>query len=910
MPDWKHIIREKLAGLRLDPRREAEIIEELAQHLDQRYAEARDGGATVEAAQALALAELRNAATLELEIRRAERARPLPESDAGVAPGVRGTANPRGNWLADLGQDLRYGARTLAKNRGFTAVAVLTLALGIGANTAIFSVVRGVLLRPLAYPDSERLAVLIHQQEPYGEAPQLAYQDFADIRQQSRDFDQLAAILIEQFVVMRGEEPARLNALRVTSSFFSTMGAQPTLGRAFLAEEEQQGKDRVAVVSDRFWRDYFGGERAAIGRALRLDGESYTVVGVLSPRFDFRMPLSSSFGIADVDIYVPLGASHRHAQNRAVFTFEVVGRLKPGASWAQAQSGLDTIAARLQAAYPATNSSRRYRAVPLHEQVVGGIRPALLVLLASAGLVLLIACANLGSLLLARATARHKELSIRAALGASRGRIVRQLAAESLLLSTSGGAAGLLLAVWVQQTLVQLPSVRIPRLDEIAIDASVLFIAAALTLATALLCSLAPILSLPAADVQAGLRDAARATAGRFTARLRSVLVVSEVAVSCVLLTGSVLLLSSLLAVLRVDAGFETERVLTLRVALTQQRYATWKQVTGTFRELLARVEALPGVEHAGLTGSLPLSGHSIGSSLHLEGRPLAGNEPAPTVRWQYVFPGYFGAMGIPLLRGRDFTGADQERTVHQTIISESLAHAHFPNQDPIGKRVSLGPQQEKPDWHEIIGVVGDVRHGSLEETPIPRAYDVFGQHRGLAMFMTVRTANDPAAVTAAVRHALRELDPEAPVYRAATMEMLIAESVAPRKYLSLLVGCFAGLAFVLAAVGIHGVLAYSVERRTQEIGVRVALGARPRNVLGFVLREGMTLALAGLAAGLGASLVLGRLWQNVLYRVTPTDLATYALVATVVSVVAAAACLAPARRAMRVDPMVVLRRE
>jgi len=906
MPEWKQIIREKLAGLDLDPRREADIVEELAQDLEDRFREAVARGSNEAEARAAALAELHDSQLLAHEIHRAEQTRARPESLAGTTPGIAASSN----WLADLWHDLRFGLRMLARNPGFAAVAIITLALGIGANTATFSVVRGVLLRPLAYPDSGRLAVFIHQQEPYGEAPQLAYLDFADIRQQSRDFENMAAILIDQFVALRGEEPVRIDGLRVTSSFFATMGAPPVLGRAFSADEEQAGKDRVAVISDRFWRAHFAGSHAAIGSPLTLEGQAYTVVGVLPPDFDFRMPLSSSFSIGNVDIYVPLGPSSGYAQNRAVFTFETIGRLKPGVSWTQAQSSLDTVAARLQSAYPDTNTGRRYRLIPLQEQVVGGIRRALLVLLAAAGLVLLIACANLGSLLLARATARHKELSVREALGASRGRILRQLIAESLLISILGGTAGVLLAVWVRNALVRLPDVEIPRLGEIAVDSTVLLFAAALALATALICSLAPLAGLRGADVQSGLRFNTRSTGGPFTARLRSVLVASEVAVACILLVGSALLLSSLMAVLRTPTGFDTERVLTLRVALTQQRYKTWREVTATFHELASQIEALPGVEHVGLSGSLPLTGHNVGSSLWIEGRVLAARQQAPSVRWQYVFPGYFRSMGIPLLRGRDFTVADQERTAHQTIISESLARANFPGEDPIGKLVYYGTQQEKPEWHEVIGVVGDVRHGSLEEVPVPRAYDLFGQHRGLALFMTVRTAQDPAAVAASVRHVLRKLDPEAPVYRVATMENLIDRSVAPRKYLSLLVGCFAALAFVLAVVGIHGVLAYNVERRTPEIGVRIALGATRSDVLGMVLREGMMLTLAGIAAGVVASLALGRFLQSLLYGVAPTDLRIYVLVGIVLMAVALLACWVPARRAVRVDPMMALRHE
>jgi putative ABC transport system permease protein len=905
MPEWKQLIRERLAGLKLDPRREAEIVEELAQDLEQRYTEALASGVSHSKAQAEALRQLENAEALCAAIRRAERPAPLPESLAGGLLG-----GSRGNWAADLIHDLRYHLRVLAKSPGFAAVAILTLALGIGANTAIFTVVEAVLLRPLPYGDSERLAVLMQFQEPYGEAPQLAYLDYSDIRQQSPDFENLAAILIDGFTVVRGQDPMPVNGLRVTASFFPTMALRPALGRAFLPEEEAQGRDRVAVISDRFWREQFGSDRAAIGALLKLDGESYQVVGVLPPRFDFTLPLTSSFVIRDVDVYVPLSKANSYAQRRTVFTFEVVGRLKAGASFAQAQTGLNTIAARLAAAHPDSNTGRRFLTKSMHQQVVGDAQPALLVLLCAAGLVLLIACANLGSLLLARATARRKEFSIRAALGASRGRMARQLVTESLLLSTLGGGAGLLLAVWVKTVLVQLPGVPLPRLEEVTVDPPVLLFAGALTLVTALLCSLAPMFSLRGADVQSGLRDAARSTSRGFAFRLRSSLVAGEVAAACVLLIGSTLLLTSLLAVWRAPTGFDAQRVLTLRVALTQQRYESWKQVTATFHELATRIGALPGVEAAALTGSLPLSGHNVGSSLWIGGRETGATHEAPSVRWQYVFPGYFRTMGIPLLRGRDFTAADQERAAHQTIISESLARAHFPGQDPIGKRVYYGPRQEKPDWHEIIGVAGDVRHGSLEEAPVPRAYDLFGQHRGLSMSLLVRTVTDAEAITSAVRHALRELDPEAPAYSVATMETLMERSVAPRKYLSILVGSFAGLAFVLAVVGLHGVLAYSVERRTQEIGVRVALGATRANVMGLVLREGLTLAAVGLAVGLAGSLGLAQLLQGLLYGVGASDVRVYALVATVIVAVAVAACVWPARRALRVDPITALRHE
>jgi putative ABC transport system permease protein len=814
--------------------------------------------------------------------------------------------------MQTIWQDLRYGARMLLNQPGFTLIAVLTLALGIGANTAIFSVIDGVLFRALPYAEPERLVLIWGKHAQQGEQQQqVSYLDFADIRQQRDIFDEAAAIFLQSLTLTEQGGAERFRGMLVSANFFRLLGVEAVRGRAFSPEEEQPGNDKVVVISHRLWQNRFGVAEDIVGRKLKVNDESLTVVGVMPAGFDLEFPLTPAFRIEDSDLWLPLTSAHRMAGSRGIYTYEVIARLQKGVEPAQARAALKAIGGRLEQAYPDTNRGRSFDLISLQQQMTGDVRPLLLILLAAVGAVLLIACVNVANLSLGRASARQKEIAIRAALGAGRGRLARQMLTESLLLALMGGAAGLLLAWWLVDALVKFPGLNLPRAEEVGIDARVLGFSFGLALLTGLLFGLIPALVAARPDLQQVLKDGGgRTSAGAGSRRLRSLLIVAEVSLAFLLLVGAGLLTGSFVSLLNVKVGFNTERLLTFAVSLPAARASQTPQRVVFYQQLQTRLASLPEVESVGIVSSLPLSGHSNGAAVLVEGRPLPAGEQAPTIGWQSASAGYFKTIGIPVLRGRNFTAEDAARAQRVAMINESLARRVFPNEDPVGRRVAFGAPRTQADWREIIGVVGDARHHTLEIEPEPRAYDLFEQSSSSSMFIVVRTAGDPSRLANVARQQARELEPEAPVYLLATMDELVARSTATRRFSMLLVGGFALIALLLAAVGIYGVLSFAVSERRQEIGIRIALGAGRFDILRLVVGQALALTGAGMLIGLAGSLLLTRFMTNLLYGVSPTDPRILMLVAMALTLVALLACYIPARRATEVDPMITLRAE
>ncbi|HYY97748.1 MAG TPA: ABC transporter permease [Pyrinomonadaceae bacterium] len=898
MPDWKEEIRSRLSRSGLAPAREAEIVEELSQHLEDRYEQSLASGATEEEARRAALVELTEGDLLSRELRRVER----PARAEPVAPG-----SPRGSGvLGDFWQDLRYGLRALRKHPGFTAVAVTALALGIGANTAIFSVVNTVLLRPLPYKDPDRLVMVWEDDTKHGyprDTPAAA--NYVDWREQNGVFEGMAALADQSFNLTGMGDPERLEGKRASANLFNILGVEPLLGRGFLPEDDQPGAGRVVVLSHGLWQRRFGADPKVIGRALELNGQSYTVVGVMPPSFQFPSP--------EDELWVPIAFTQQEAASRGRHYLNVVARMKPGVSVEQAQAEMSTIAARLQQQYPDYNTELGAVVVPLHEQVVGDIRPALLVLLGAVGFVLLVACANVANLLLARAAARQKEIALRVALGASRARLVRQFLTESVLLAALGGVVGLLLALWGVNLLKAFIPDSISQVKAIAVDAKVLGFTLLVSLLTGLIFGLAPATQSSNFNLNETLKEGGRDTAsGSRGKRIRSLLVVAEVAVSLVLLIGAGLLINSFLRLRSVEPGFKPGNLLTMGVELSEQKYPDLARRTAFYDDLISRVEALPGVRSASVTNWIPLvsQGDSVGVSV--DGLPDPGPGKKPIVVTRIVGPHYFKTMGIQLVRGRDFDERqDRVDAPAVVVVSEATARRFWPGEDPVGKRITPGTPTTPEDWCQVIGVVKDVRQFDLAAEPRPQMYLNYPQADFFApRHLVVSTSVDPLGLAGAVRKAVWEIDRDQPVSNVRTMEDVLSESLARQRFSMLLLGVFAGLALVLAAVGLYGVMSYTVAQRTREIGVRMALGAQTGHVLRLVVAQGLKLALVGVALGLVAAFMLTRVMSSLLFGVSPTDPATLAVISLVLVGVALLASYIPARRATKVDPLVALRHE
>ncbi|HYG10021.1 MAG TPA: ABC transporter permease [Pyrinomonadaceae bacterium] len=901
MPDWKKEIGRRLSGLRLAPTREAEIIEELAQHLDDRYEQSLQGGASREEAYQAALLELTGSDFLAQELRRVERS-------VRQEPVVAG-AQRRMNMFGDVWQDLSYGLRMLLKNPGFTLVAVIALALGIGANSAIFSVVNTVLLRPLPYQDPERL-VMVWEDDTKGGYPRdtPSAANYADWRDQNQVFEGMAAMANMSFNLTGTGEPERLDGRRVSANLFPLLGVEPQLGRAFLPEEDQPGGNRVVVLSHGLWQRRFGSDANIKGKSLTLNGESYTVVGVMPPHFQFPS--------RDDELWVPIAFTSEEAANRGRHYLQVVARMKPGVTLEQAQAEMNTIAARLQQQYPAQNTGLGATVTSLHEHVVGDIKPALLVLLGAVGFVLLIACANVANLLLARAAVRQKEISIRVALGASRLRLIRQFLTESILLAALGGGVGLLLSLWGVSLLKAFIPENIAQARDISIDGRVLLFTLFVSLLTGLIFGLAPAAQASNFNLNETLKEGGRdSAAGSRGNRIRGLLVIAEVAVSLILLIGAGLLINSFMRLSSVDPGFRTDKLLTMQVELSELKYPDHARRSAFYTELINRIEALPGVSSAAVTNWIPLvrQGDSIGFSIEGRPDPAPGQGKRPTVVTRVTSPHYFQTMGIQLLQGRGFVEQDRVDAPAVAVINETMARRFWPDQDPIGKRITPGsPDSPDPDdWITIVGIARDVRQFELVADPKPQMYLTYAQAGFFApRHLVVSTNVEPLGLASMVRKAVWEIDKDQPVSNIRTMEEVLSESIARQRFSMLLLGIFAAVALVLAAVGIYGVMSYSVAQRTREIGIRMALGARRSDVLKLTVGGGLKLVLIGVAIGLGAAFILTRVMSSLLFGVSATDPTTFIIISLVLIGVAVLASYIPARRATRVDPMVALRYE
>jgi putative ABC transport system permease protein len=807
-----------------------------------------------------------------------------------------------------LWQDIRYGFRGLLKRPGFTAVAVLTLSLGIGANTAIFSMVNAVLLRPLPFKDPERLVIVSETaRRETVERRSASYPDFVDWRDQNQVFDELAAFDDASFALTVAHEPERLRGELVSASYFSLLGVQMAIGRTFLPEEDRTPDTHpVVILSHRVWQRRFNADPSVIGKNLKVNDLDYTVVGVAPAGFN-GLTSNAEFWIPF--IMVDAGTSDKSLPLRGRRWHEVIARLKPGVSIAQAQADMDTIARRLEQAHPETNKDRGVRLIPVDEEFVGEFQSALLILLGAVAFVLLISCTNVANLLLARAAARHKEMAIRAALGASRGRVIRQLLTESTLLAVVGGGVGLLSAAWGVDALIALAPVSVPSFVEIGIDERVLVFTLAVSVLTGILFGLAPALGASAADLNEPLKEGNRgSTRGLHHRRARRLLVVTEVALAVVLLVGAGLMIKSFQRLQAFDPGFKAENVVTARVRLPEQRYSPEK-INDFSRQLIEKLESAPSAESVSVASDVPLGGVVNATSVAIEGRTEA--EDLVRVYAHHVSPRFFSTLGIPLLRGRDFTSQDSAQAPKVAIISDSMARRFWPGQDALGKRISRG-SGEHLRWYSIIGIARDVKHRALvrEENQDPDVYFSLAQEPDTGLVISARTTGDATSVISVLRREVDSLDPTVPLYDIATLDQFLDGQVTEERFSTVLLSIFAFLAIALASVGIYGVMSYSVTERTHEFGIRMALGARQRDVLNLVVGQGMALVMVGVVVGLVAAVALTRLIATMLYSVSATDPLTFAVVSLLLAGVAFAACYLPARRATRVDPMAALRYE
>jgi putative ABC transport system permease protein len=802
-------------------------------------------------------------------------------------------------------KDIRYGLRGLLKYPGFTAIAVITLALGIGANTAIFSVVNAVVLRPLPYTQPERLVMLLGTRDSNNEQP-ASFADFNDFQSQTKTLETVAAVSPLWSLTLSGDgEPEQLQGLYASANLFQMLGVMPEKGRAFLPDDDRVGGAPVAIVSNGLWQRRFGGDPNLVGKVLTLSGNPTTIIGIMPAGFQFLEP--------NAELWLPLQQNQFANSVRNVRLLSMVGRLRPDVTLQQASAELSTIARQLAMQYPDSNSNVGLRLVPLLEQTIAGVKPALKLLFGSVGMVLLIACANVVNLMLVRGASRRKEIAVRAALGASRLRLIRQLLTESVTLSLFGGALGVLLATWGTRVLLSLNPFQLPRADTIGIDVTVLAFTLAASFITGIAFGLAPAWQTLRLDLNTTLKEGGRSAAPESGQRkLSNLLVVAEMAMAMVLLIGAGLLIRSFIRLLEVNPGFVTENILTFQIGLPSTSYHEATKRIALMQQLETSLRALPEVSSVGYVTRLPLmsSLNNVTTFLAIEDRPVPAGE-RPEIDFRRASTGYFQTMGIPLLAGRLVTEQDVANNNSYVLINDAMAKRFWPGQDPVGKRISTATSTgQQTQWTTITGVVGSVRHLGLDVEPRPELYYHTNTVPPFGPVVVIRTTSDPLRVIAGVRAKIRELDPELPIARVASMEQLVEQSIAQRRFGMFLLSLFAMFAVLLAGVGIYGVMSYSVSQRTQEIGIRMALGACSRDVLRLIVSHGMALALFGVGIGLVGALALTRLMARLLFAVKPTDALTFALVALGLIVVALLACYLPARRATKVDPLVALRYE
>ena len=819
---------------------------------------------------------------------------------------------PMGNWLHSAFFDCRYGLRQLRKNPGFTAVAVLTLALGIGATTAIFSVVDAVILRPLPYNSPDRL-VLVKERIPKvtPDPIPVCAPDVLHFQRENHSFVSLAAFRGDQFDLAGGTEPQRVHVNRANANLFSLLGAQPILGRVFTPEEDQPGHT-VAILSYGLWQRQFAGAPGIVGRSVSLNREIYTVIGVLPATFIFPLP-GMDQGDA-TDLFIPIAFTPDElADEGDNFNYSIVGRLTPGVALPQANADLQLIAHRIQETYPPeyrSDVSLGAVALPLRDTVIGKSRTLLLLLLGAVALVFLICCINVANLLLTRSTDRQKEMAVRLSLGASRGRLLRQLAAESVLLTFIGAALGLAFAFWITNALLGLMPPDIPLIHGVGLNSGVLGFTLGLAVIVGLLFGIVPTFASSRTSVVDSLKEGGRSTTqGPQLNRLRGALVVVEVTLAMVLLVGAGLLLRSFQRILETQPGFHPEHVLTASLSLREPHYKEDSDIQNFYARLLQRLQNLPGVQIAGASSDLPLQA----GWNHLF--TPEGYQPPPGANMNLcnhsvILGPYLQAIGAPLLRGRYLTDQDNSSSTHVLIVSDSLARRYWPNQDPIGKRLKWGPTASKDPWLTVVGVVGDVKQSSLDVQTSPHTYESFWQNTTPSLNVALRASNDPASMASALRSTVWSIDPQLAVAQIQTMDQVISKSTTPRRFSLFLLAGFASLALILSAIGIYGVIAYSVVRRVHEMGIRIALGAQRRDVMRLVISQGMLLLAVGMVIGTLGAVAMTRTLASLLYGVRPTDPVTFVAVVVILAGVAFLACYIPARRATRVDPMIALRYE
>jgi predicted permease len=813
-----------------------------------------------------------------------------------------------GELMQTLFQDLRYGARMLLKQPGFTLIAVLTLALGIGANTAIFSVVNGVLLKPLPYRNPEQLIRVFETSQTQPKFP-VAQGNFQDYRAQNSTLAGLALYTRRDQELSQDGKPEQLAALGITAGYFEVLGVRPLLGREFRREDELPESSPGVILSHALWQRRFNSDAGIIGKSVILSGRQHTIIGVMPAGVqhvggDYRsMPHGET-----VDVWGPLQMPAQ--AGRGGHFCNAVGRLKPGVSVAQANADLNVIAERNAQQFPNTNRPFRVTVKSLHEEIVGRSQTMLLVLLGAVFFVLLIACVNVANLLLARATVREREIAVRTAVGAGRWRIVRQLLTESVLLALLSSGVGVLLAQWAIAALSTLGPEQLPRLQAVSIDGRILLFTLGLTIVTGILFGLAPALQAGNVNLNELLKEGGRSGVGQRQRRLRDGLVIVEVALALVLLVGAGLLIRSFWKLQGADPGFNPERVLTASLTLPNARYADPPKLIAFHQQLLERVTALPGVQSAGLTSDLPWTGYDENAGFNIEGKTFPPNDGAGG-RYHYVSPDYFRTVGVPLIAGRFTNNADGQDAPRAILINQAMAELYWPGESAVGKRITfIGQPKSDKDWFNVIGVVGDVKDFPHSAAAVPAFYWALTQQTQRQVILAVRSSADPLSLVEAVRNEVRALDPDLPLADIKPLETVAATALASQRFTLWLVGFFAGTALLLAALGIYSVLSYLVAQRTQEIGVRMALGAQFGDVLKLVIRQGMTLVLLGVTAGLVAALGLTRLMKGLLYQVSATDPLTFVAIGLLLTLVALLACWLPARRATKVDPIIALRCE
>jgi len=906
MPEWKPEILRRLAPLKLSPAREEEITEEIAQHLEDRYNELLVTGQSEDAPFRTAIDELKGEDMLASSLR------PV-KSDLYRKPIALGKGSS--NLFAGIVQDIHYAFRMMRKSPGFTAVAVFTLALGIGANTAIFSIVNGVLLNPLPFPHPQELTVLYEHTTNF-EKFSISYPNFLDWQRTNSTFASMAAYRHEDFNITGSGEPERVRGGMVSAEFFPILGVKPLLGRLFVGDEDRLGAAPVALLAEGFWRRRFGSARDIIGKQIIMNGDAYTIVGVLPASFHFR-----AFNFAGIkDVYVPVGQTkdpffyHRDVHKG----MDAIGRLKPGVSLAAAQADMAQITRNLAAAYPNADKGTGAAVMPLRDDLVHEVRPYLWLLLSAVGFVLLIACVNVGNLQLARSTGRAHEFAIRCALGADRWRVVRQLLTESVALGLAGGAIGACVAAWGTQAAIRLLPETLPRAEDVGLDGHVLVFTFAISILAGVVFGLVPALKMSRSGLQETLKEGGRgASAAR--QRAQSVFVVGEMALALVLLTGAGLMIRTLARLWSVNPGFNPQNVLVFDVTLAPSLGANAATTRSAIRELSQTLRAIPGVQATSVIGgAVPMSGDNE-FPFWIDGQTKPANVSEMNQALTYfVEPGYLKAMQIPLVRGRFVAATDDEHSPQVIVIDENFARKYFPGQDPIGRRIHMAIFNMDP---EIVGVVGHVKHWGLDleadRHPLQeQIYSLFLQIPDAVWSgppqagVVLRSAGSPLGMVGAVREAIVKLNSQNVMYEARTMEAIIAESLAARRFSMILLGVFATLALLLSSIGIYGVISYVVGQRTREIGIRIALGAQRSTVLWLMLGEGMKMAMTGVVVGIVAAAGLTRLMSQLIYGVSAADPVTFAGVIIVLTTVAFAACYVPARGAMRVDPMVALRYE